>query len=134
MKLIPHLVFAGECEAAFQLYASCMDGTIAFLKRHGESGETCSAEMVGKVFHATLRIGDQVVTGVDLMGEEYKRPQGFSLQLNLRDREKASLIFETLSEAGMVHFPMQATMWAEAYGALTDRFGTPWEINCGPGA
>jgi PhnB protein len=26
--------------------------------------------------------------------------------------------------------PIQETFWAQRFGMLTDRFGTPWMINC----
>jgi PhnB protein len=26
---------------------------------------------------------------------------------------------------------LQATFWAEGFGMLIDRFGTPWIVNCG---
>ena len=27
--------------------------------------------------------------------------------------------------------PYEATFWAEGFGLVTDRFGTPWMINAG---
>jgi PhnB protein len=30
-----------------------------------------------------------------------------------------------------VHMPLQKMFWAEAFGMLVDRFGTPWMINGG---
>ena len=35
-----------------------------------------------------------------------------------------------LVEGGTVRMPLQETFWAEKFGMLTDRFGTPWMINC----
>ncbi len=131
MKLITHLTFAGQCEAAFYVYATCLGGEIALLLRYRDSGGPFAAEMADKVFHATLKVGDQVLTGVDISSGEYVRPGGFSVQLNLTDSVKAHSIFAVLSEGGAIHFAMQKTSWAEAYGSLTDRFGTPWEVNCG---
>jgi PhnB protein len=26
--------------------------------------------------------------------------------------------------------PIQETFWAQRFGMVTDRFGTPWMINC----
>ena len=31
---------------------------------------------------------------------------------------------------GTVRMPIQETFWATRFGMLTDRFGTPWMINC----
>ena len=35
---------------------------------------------------------------------------------------------------GSVQMPLGETFWAEAFGMVTDRFGTPWGINGGPKA
>jgi PhnB protein len=35
-----------------------------------------------------------------------------------------------LAEDGTVRMPIQETFWATRFGMLTDRFGTPWMINC----
>ena len=37
MKITPHLSFDGTCEEAFNFYAKCLGGKIAFLMRYGES-------------------------------------------------------------------------------------------------
>jgi len=29
-----------------------------------------------------------------------------------------------------VQMPIQQTFWAARFGMLTDRFGTPWMVNC----
>jgi PhnB protein len=29
-----------------------------------------------------------------------------------------------------VQLPIQETFWAARFGMLTDRFGTPWMVNC----
>ena len=36
---------------------------------------------------------------------------------------------QLLAENGQVKMPIQQTFWAERFGMLTDRFGTPWMIN-----
>jgi PhnB protein len=51
--------------------------------------------------------------------------------LNVEGRESAERIFQTLAEGGKVVMPLQKTFWSPAFGVVTDRFGTPWEINCG---
>jgi PhnB protein len=131
MRLIPHISFNGDCEAALRLYAQCLGGEITLMLRFGESPMAVSnADRADKIVHATLKVGDQTLTGADVRPEEYKEPQGFAVQLNIADPERAQRIFEAFAEGGVVHFPLQTTFWAGAYGMVTDRFGTPWEINC----
>jgi PhnB protein len=132
MLLIPHLSFNGQCEAAFKLYEACLGGKITFLLTYGASPAAADApEMADKIVHATLQVGDQRITGADVAPGRYAKPQGFSVQLNVDDPGDAERIFNTLAEGGRVTLPLQQTFWARRYGVVTDRFGTPWEINCG---
>jgi PhnB protein len=39
-------------------------------------------------------------------------------------------VFHALAADGNVTMPIQETFWARRFGMLTDRFGTPWMINC----
>jgi PhnB protein len=131
MQLITHLSFNGECEAAFKLYAACLEGEITTLLKYSDSPTPYSPDSADKIFHATLKIGDQSLTGVDVTGNLYEKPRGFAVQLNISDMTKAQNIFAAFAEGGVVHMTIQPTSWAEGYGMVTDRFGTPWEINCG---
>ncbi len=131
LKVVPHLTFRGECEAAFAVYAACLGREVVYLRRYRETDGPFPAELAERVFHATLRVGEQTVTGVDVAAETYDPPCGFALQLNLENAARAKAIYAALGEGGEVQFALAPTAWAEAYAALTDRFGTPWELNCG---
>jgi PhnB protein len=41
---------------------------------------------------------------------------------------EAERIFTALAEGGTVDMPIASAFLAEAFGVLTDRFGTPWMI------
>jgi len=69
--------------------------------------------------------------GADALPEAYRRPQGFSVMLNIDAVVEAEQIFDRLSVGGAVHIPLQGSFWAARFGALVDQFGTPWTINCG---
>ncbi len=132
MQICTHLSFNGQCKEAFEMYARCLGGEIVFLQTWGESpmGSTFP-DLANQVIHATLMVGDQRLTGVDTLASDYRKPQGFTVQVNLTDAAEAERIFATLAEGGAVPLALQKTFWAERYGLVTDRFGTPWEINCG---
>lgn len=38
----------------------------------------------------------------------------------------------SLAEGGKVGMPLAETFWADTFGMVTDRFGTPWCVNGGP--
>jgi PhnB protein len=63
----------------------------------------------------------------------YECPRGFQIQLNLDDAAAAERIFAKLADRGRITVPLQETYWAQRFGAVIDRFGMPWGINCGEG-
>jgi PhnB protein len=59
-----------------------------------------------------------------------QKPQGFSVHVGVDSAAEAERIFSALEQGGKVNMPLQPTFWAERFGMLIDRFGTPWMINC----
>ena len=51
--------------------------------------------------------------------------------LELPSLAEGERIFSALAEGGAVRVQFQKTFWSPGYGMLVDRFGVPWEINCG---
>src|SRR5262245_22944575 len=137
MRIQPRisLTFDGECDAAFALYRECLEGTLTFRLTWGDSpmADQAPPEWRDKVLHTTLNVGDSSFSGGDVLPAHYKRPQGFQLQLDLDDTATAERIFARLAEGGDVTVPLQETFWAKRFGAVVDRFGVPWAINCGEG-
>ncbi len=133
MRWNPHLVFNGQCEAAFRFYEKCLGGTIAMMMSYGDSplGEQAPPDWREKILHATFALGDQVLTGGDAPPASYQKPQGFSLLLNVATAEEADCVLEMLAANGEVQMPLTETFWALRFGMLVDQFGTPWMINCG---
>lgn len=136
MNLAPYLFLHGTCEEAFNSYADLLGGTVeAMMTYKGTPAEEhVPADWRDKVMHACLKIGDQVIMGSDSSPGMQKEPGGYSVSLHLEDPAEAERIFAGLSEGGTVTMPMEETFWAKRFGAVTDRFGTPWMVNCAPDA
>jgi PhnB protein len=134
MRIEPRisLVFDGECDAAFTLYQRCL-GAETYRLTWGESAmaDQAPSEWRDKILHATLTVGETTLSGGDILPGQYERPQGFQLQLNLDDAAAAERIFTQLADGGRITVPLQQTFWAQRFGAVVDRFGIPWGINCG---
>jgi len=134
MNLNPRigLSFDGRCEAAFQFYERCLNGKIVFMLRWGESpmATDAPAEWKGKILHASLVIGDTTLLGADALPGSYESPRGFSVLLSPQDPDETERLFGALAEGGTVRMPLQKTFWASRFGAVTDRFGVPWTLNC----
>jgi PhnB protein len=43
----------------------------------------------------------------------------------------AERLFNALAAGGQITMPLGETFWAHRFGVCTDRFGTPWMVNCG---
>ena len=132
MQLAPYVSFAGQCEEAFEFYERCFGAKLGPIFRYAgtEFEKDAPPGWGDKVMHASVSFGDTVVMAADVAPERYDAPKGFSLSLQLSSVEHAERIFAELSEKGRVTVPLAKQFWAVRFGAVTDRFGVPWIINC----
>jgi PhnB protein len=132
MQLASYLHFNGNCEAAFNLYQKVLGGRIVNKMTYGDSPmvDKVSPEWRGKIIHTALLVDENWLMGSDATPERYHEPKGFSVSIGVDDPLEAERIFHALAEKGTVRMEIQETFWAERFGMLVDRFGTPWMINC----
>ena len=133
MQSNTYLFFDGECKAAFQFYEQCLGGKIDMMT-YGDApmSEEIPSEQRDRIMHANLTVGGMVLMGSDTPPDGFKKPQGFSVNLQFDDLVEAERIFQKLAENGTVKMPFQETFWSTRFGMLVDRFGTPWMINVQP--
>ena len=57
--------------------------------------------------------------------ERYRRPPESPLQ-------KAELhrYWDKLADGANISVPLAKAPWGDSFGMLTDKFGTPWMVNC----
>jgi len=136
MQVSPYLFFNGNCEAAFSFYQQVLGGTIDTMMPHEGSpaGGQVAAGWQSKILHARLVVGQFVVMGSDAPPDRFAPMKGFSLSLGVDTPAEAERIFAAFAHGGTVRMALEKTFWAERFGMLVDRFGTPWMINCEPGA
>jgi PhnB protein len=132
MQFNSYLTFNGDCEAAFKVYERCFGGKIEMMMTHGDSpaAEQVPVDWRGKIMHARMDLGGQLLMGSDAPRDRYEQPKGFSISLVVGTPAEADRIFQALSEKGAVQMPLQETFWAARFGMVVDRFGIPWMINC----
>lgn len=137
MKISPYLNFDGCCEAAMRHYAQVLGGQIVTLMPYEGSPMTddpgCAFPdgFAGKVMHATLMVGDQMIMASDSPPQYFEKPQGTSVSLHIDDPAEAERVFAALMAGdSRITMPIQPTFWALRFGSGVDRFGTPWMINC----
>jgi PhnB protein len=132
MQLNPYLMFEGQCEEAFKFYAKVLNGKIlAMLTHEGTpaAGQT-PPEWRKKIIHARLQVGDHLLMGSDAPPGRQSGRSGFTVNVSVDTPAEAERIFNALIDGGRVHMTMQETFWAQRFGMLVDRYGTPWMINC----
>ena len=132
MQISPYLAFDGQCEAAFRFYAACLGGRIEMMMTHGESpmADRSPPEARDRIMHAQLVVGDTVLMASDGPPGHHQAMQGFSVSLMVGEPAEAERVFAALAEGGTVRMPLEETFWAMRFGMVTDRFGTPWMVNC----
>lgn len=133
MQLNPHLIFGGDCEAAFKFYEQCLGGKVQTMMTWGDSpmADQVPSEWRNRIIHATLIVGETALGGGDAPPDRYEEPRGFSVTIQLEDPAEGERIFNALAENGTVQMAFQQTFWAAGFGMCVDRFGIPWMVNCG---
>lgn len=133
MKTQIHLNFGGNCAEALKFYEEALDAKRLFSMTWGESPQAADAPKGWdkKIMHAMVRIGDAEVMAADSPPSHQQPMAGFSMSLSVDEPEEAERLFNLLSDGAKVTMPLQETFWAQNFGMLIDRFGTPWMVNCG---
>jgi PhnB protein len=133
MKVNPYLFFDGTCEQALKFYADVLGAKIEALMAYKDmpDDDRTPPEWKNKIMHGRISLGDQVIMASDASPGHYNKPQGFDVTLNFDKPEEAEKVFKALSDgARNISMPLGETFWAQRFGAFTDKFGTPWMINC----
>ena len=132
-QLNTYLFFDGNCADAMRFYERTLGGKLS-LMTHAESPMAAETPpgSADRIMHARLDFDGGMVMASDWMaGQPYGGMKGFSLSLIYPTAAEARRMFDTLAQGGQVTMPMDKTFWAEAFGMLVDRFGTPWMVNGG---
>jgi len=131
-QLDMYLTFNGNCADAMRFYERTLGGKLEMLMTHAESPMAAQTPpgSADRIMHARLVIDGRILMASDSMvGHPYEGMKGFSLSLVYPTVSDAQRAFDALADGGRVTMPLQKTFWAEAFGTLVDRFGTPWMVN-----
>lgn len=132
-----YLTFDGTCAEAMRFYERTLGGKLEFMMSHAESPMAAQTPPgnADRIMHARLALTDRILMASDSMaGQPYDGMHGFSLSLIFPSADEAKQVFDALADGGQVTMPLQKMFWAEAFGSLIDRFGTPWMVNGGMAA
>jgi PhnB protein len=127
-----YLFYDGNCAEAMRFYERALGGKIEMMMTAAESptAEQVPAERRDQILHASLLLGDRRLMASDWMhASPYPGMHGFSVSLGYPTVAEARRVFDALAEGGRVNMPFGKTFWAEGFGMLVDRFGTPWMVS-----
>jgi PhnB protein len=130
--LSTYLFFNGNCEQAIKLYEKVFGGKIIMMMRNADAPSEARMPNTpdNMVMHVRLDIGNMMLLASDCPPNMYDKPQGFRVMFGVEKAAEGERVFNALAEGGSVQMPYQKTFWAHRFGMVTDKFGTPWMINC----
>ncbi|WP_162958110.1 VOC family protein [Nocardia yunnanensis] len=132
--LNPYLLFNGNAADAVGFYESVF-GVEAIITRFSDMGgtpEDMPEEVRNRVANAQLPLSATnilMVSDTPPGNEIDNSKPGFTVQIEADSAEEAERLFTDLAKDGAVDMPFGKVEWAEAFGMLTDKFGTPWMVN-----
>lgn len=128
-----YLFFNGTCAEAMRFYEGALGGKLEMMMTYDEAPEgQRSPGSEGRIMHASLVVdGRRLMASDTPAGDPGKGMHGFALSLNYPSVDEARRVFDALADGGQVTMPLGKTFWAEAFGMLTDKFGTPWMVGGG---
>src|SRR5579871_2028953 len=130
MEFIPYLAFDGNCREAFETYAKIFKGQLVAMIKNSETPMAAQMPNPDAIMHARLVIGGAQLMGGDAPPGMYKKPTSPCINIQVQSAEEAERIFNELSPGATIVMPIGQTFFALRFGMLTDKFGTPWMINC----
>ena len=132
-EISAYLFFDGNCAEAMRFYERTLGGKLT-LMTHAEApgGAQAPPGNTDRIMHARLALdGGALMASDEMEGHSYAGMKEFKLSLTYPTAAEAQRVFDALAEGGQVDLPFQKTFWAEGFGMLVDRFGTPWMVGVG---
>ena len=135
-----YLNFMGKTEEAFNFYRSVFRTEFSGqLQRMSDvpadpAMPKLSDAEKNMVMHIELPIvGGHILMGTDAlesMGHKLVFGNNVSINLEPDTRAEAKRLFEALGQGGKVTMELQDMFWGAYFGAVTDKFGVQWMVNC----
>lgn len=124
-----YLFFNGNCADAMRFYERTLGGKLEMMKYSDGPPGQAPAGSADRIMHARLQLDGRSLMASDAPAGMAMPPMAsFSLSLSYPAADEARRIYDALAAGGQATKPLEQTFFAEAFGMLTDRFGTPWMV------
>ena len=133
-QLNAYLSFDGQCAEAMKFYADVLDAKVEALITYNDvpGEQPMPPDGADRIMHACLSHPDFALMAGDIPpGVVYDGMSGVMMTLTYDRVDDARRVFAAFADGGNVTMPLGETFWAEAFGMVTDRYGTGWGINGG---
>lgn len=125
MRIALYLHLDGRAEELIDTYKRIF-GAELLLRINYDENTTHMEELLGKIFHAELRMGNFHLYITDSKPKVDDKP--FNLIYETASTEEAQDIFSKLSEDGEIIQEIKKMPYGPKIGFLIDKFGFEWDI------
>jgi PhnB protein len=129
-NLSPYLNFVGTAAEALAFYQSVFGGEVTSMTFAEMGGMGLPEEEQGMVMHGQLDAEGLLLMCSDAPSHMAQdKPAGFAVALSGDDDATLRRWWEGLAEGAEIQEQLTVAPWGDAFGMLTDKFGTPWMVN-----
>ena len=129
-QLNAYLSFDGTCTQAMKYYERVLGAKLETVITDGQmpmGEQPVPPSHADRVMHAYLVHPDfALMAGDTPPGVPHGGMQGIMLTLTYPTADEGRRVFAALAEGGTIRMPVGETFWADSFGMVIDRFGTPW--------
>ena len=127
MKLKCHLHFNGNCLEAMNYYKEIFGGELEISTYEGTPLE--SEELRNKVLFSSLKFKNNEISASDLIDEDLKIGNAYSIFIESESDEEALSFYEKLSSQGKVLMAYDRSFWGSKFAIINDKYNINWMIN-----
>lgn len=130
-KILPHLWFDGDAEAAAQCYVGLVAGSkIVEVSHYSEAGIDVHGQAAGRVMNVAFTLAGYRMLALN--GGPHFRPTPAVSYFVMYDQvAELDRAWDTLAADGSILMPLDAYEWSPRYGWLSDRYGVSWQLSQG---
>ncbi len=127
-KIIPHLWFDSEAEAAAKFYTSLFKNSrILKTTRYGKAGFEVHHQPEGKLMSIKFELEGQGFVGLN-GGPVFKFTPAISFLVACKTKDEVDALWGSLSAGGFVMMELGEYPFSKRYGWTADKYGLSWQV------
>ncbi len=130
-KIIPYIIYNGNCREALSFYSDCLGGEIVSITTIAEAPIPMEVppEAADRIFDAHLQAGNIDIRASDSQpGQEVNIGRNFALYVTFSTIDELEDVYSKLSVGGNIWMPVSDAPTGK-FGMLADKFGIQWMLS-----